>query len=610
MEGKNLNFNKNENGAKFTKNSILKHNKSYNGMKYIRNRPLEISKTAETEGTSNKNKSINAKTNLADLIKENESLQNQSKQDKKTINLLRQTINKLLGEQDRNIISNKLYDNGNTNILNKKIYQNNNLTYADIIINAENILEENTRLNKEIKELKKIKNENLELKNKYIDFEQTLNELIINNSDLEKKLEIKEKKILYLYHKLKDFQTFEEIKILNDSLNRKLQSKIEEVSELNKLIKEKEKEINDLKYMKYDNKLFILEQELTEYKLEQTKYSNEIIKLKSDLKNTKNKLEINTNLLNQSQTELKENRLNIEIYMNEYNNIKNEYNSLKNKNNKLNEDNQKLAQLNLKIKNELNEIKISYTKNKEELNNISNELNLVKNEKEKNEVYYLDKIKMIQKEKNYIEKNLNEIKDKFLFTKNFENALNTNDNNNNTNDDIKVECNELNKYNDKYLRKKYEIAINEINSYNKDNKKLVDLSKKLKNDLSIITEEKNFYINIINKLIEGKYIDSKYNNFVNLIKKSIENYLDIQNTNKIKYDLEQELIKYEKVLENLNKKINSEDIGKSYDINKNFYDVDDFSEIAKIQNQIISAKDKLNILYDNKNNIQKEIQKF
>ena len=191
MEGKNLNFNKNENGAKFTKNSILKHNKSYNGMKYIRNRPLEISKTAETEGTSNKNKSINAKSNLADLIKENESLQNKSKQDKKTINLLRQTINKLLGEQDRNIISNKLYDNGNTNILNKKIHQNNNLTYADIIINAENILEENARLNKEIKELKKIKNENLELKNKYIDFEQTLNELIINNSDLEKKIEIK-----------------------------------------------------------------------------------------------------------------------------------------------------------------------------------------------------------------------------------------------------------------------------------------------------------------------------------------------------------------------------------------------------------------------------------
>ena len=257
----------------------------------------------------------------------------------------------------------------------------------------------------------------------------------------------------------------------------------------------------------------------------------------------------------------------------------------------------------MKIKNELNEIKINHIKNKDELNNISNQLNQVKNDKEKNEIYYLDKIKMMQKEKNYIEKNLEELKNKFLFNTNLENALNNNLNNNINND-----INDI--YNDKYLRKKYEIAINEINSYNKDNKKLFDFSKKLKNDLSILTEQKNFYIDIINKLINGKYIDSKFDNFINIIKKSMENYLDIQNTNKIIFDSEQQLIKYENVLKNLNKKINSEDTGKSYDINKNFYDVDDFSEIAKIQNQIISAKDKLNILYQNKDDIQKEIEKF
>ena len=594
MEEKNLNFTKNENGSIFNRNTILKPNKSYNGIKYMRNRPLEISKTMEKENTSIKNKFLNTK-----------SYQNQNQEDKKTINLLRQTINNLVSDQNKNIISNQLYDNGSSNILNKKINPKNNMTYADIIINAENILEENTRLNQELMGLNKIKNENLDLKNKFMDIEQTLNELISNNKDLEKKLEIKENKILNLYEKLKDFQKFEEIKILNDSLNKKLQSKNEEISELNKLIKEKEKQINELKYMKYDNKLFILEQELNEYKLEQTKYINEIIKIKSELKTTKNKLDINTDLLHQSQKTLIDNRLNIETNTNKYNNLKNEYNSLKNTYSKLNEEKQRLEKQNTKIKNELNEMKIRYAKNKDELNNISNQLTQVKNDKEKNEVYYLDKIKMIQKEKNYIEKNLNEIKDKYTFTKNLENALN-----NNMENDVINDINNPNKYNEKYLKKKYELAINEINSYNKDNKKLFDFSKKLKNELSIVTEQKNFYIDIIHKLIEGKYIDEKYDKLINIIKNSIENYEDIQNTNKIKYELEQKLIKYENVLKNLNKKINSEDTGKSYDINKNFYDVDDFSEIAKIQNQIISAKDKLNILYENKNNIQKEIKEF
>ena len=592
MEGKNLNFTKNENGSIFNKNSILKHNKSYNGVKYKRNRPLEISKTTEKEDTLIKNKLLNTKSY-------------QNIDDKKTINLLRQTINNLFSEQDKNIISEQLCVNGSTNILNKKINQKNNMTYADIIINAERIMEENKRLNQELIDLNKIKKENSELKNKFIDVEQTLNALINNNTDLEKKLEIKEKKIFNLYDKLKDFQNFEEIKILNESLNEKLEIKTEEISKLYKILKEKENEINELKHMKYDNKLFILEQELNEHKLEQTKYINEIIKIKSELKATKNKLEINTNLLEQSQKTIIDNRSNIEYYMNKYNNLKNEFNSLKNTNNKLIEENQKLEKQNMKIKNELNEIKINHIKNKDELNNISNQLNQVKNDKEKNEIYYLDKIKMIQKEKNYIEKNLEELKNKFLFNTNLENALNNNLNNNINND-----INDICKYNDKYLRKKYEIAINEINSYNKDNKKLFDFSKKLKNDLSILTEQKNFYIDIINKLINGKYIDSKFDNFINMIKKSMENYLDIQNTNKIIFDSEQQLIKYENVLKNLNKKINSEDTGKSYDINKNFYDVDDFSEIAKIQNQIISAKDKLNILYENKNNIQKEIEKF
>ena len=491
----------------------------------------------------------------------------------------------------------------NINILTKKFFPKNNLTYADILLNAENIIEENNKIKLELSEFSKIKNENLELRNKLIENEETLNELISNNVDLEKKLEISENKISKLYEKLKEFQKFEEIKLINNSLNKSLKSKNEEIIQLNKILKEKEKQINDLKCMKYDDKLFVLEQKLNECKLEETKYINELIKIKSDLNNIKKKYEINTNLLEQSQKTIKENELNIENNINKYNNLKNEYNSLKNTNNKMNIENNNLKEKNSKIILELNECKEYYLKYKEELEEISNQLMKTKNEKEKNEIYYLDQISILQKEKNFIEKSLNEIKDKYIFTQNLENIIINNK-------DIKnIETNNSsNIYNEKYLKKKYEIAINEINSYNNDNKKLFALSKELKHEINEITEEKNFYIKIIKKLIEGKYIDSKYDKLINAVKKSIENYLDIQNMNKNKYVLEQKLIKYEKIMKNMNKRIESSETGKSYEINKNFYDVDDFSEIAKIQNQLMTINDKLNILYENKINIKKEIE--
>ena len=612
MEDKNLNFIKNGNGIKANKNLEINLNKSFKTMKFSipkRNVSQEICKNMENENSSEKNNDINRELNLANLIKANKSLQkelriakNKKEKDKKKIILLRNTINNFISEEDKNKITTQI--NTNSSILNKKILSKNNITYADLLINAENILEENSELNQEIRQLSKIKNENLELKNKLMDKEQAINEMISINIDLEKKLEIKENKISKLYEKLKDFQKFEEIKLLNESLSKKLKSRNEEIIELNKIIREREKNINDLKCMKYDEKLFIIEQELNEYKLEATKYINEIFKLKSDLKNTKNKLEINNDLLEQNQKIIKENEINTENNINKYNNLKNENNSLKNINNKIKEENNELKNKNIKIKIELNGIKEYYLKCKDELSNISNKLIKVNDEKEKNEIYYLDQISILQKEKNYIEKNMNEIKDKYIFNQNLKNILNKNT------EDINNEINISNKYNEKYLIKKYEIAINEINNYNKDNKKLLDLSKKLKNELNLVTEEKNFYIKIINKLIEGNYIDKKYYNFITTIKKSIENFLDIQSLNKNKCDLEQQLSKYEKIMKNMNKKINSEETGKSYEINKNFYNVDDFSDIAKIQNKLMIINDKLNGLYENKVNIKKEIDKF
>ena len=622
MEDKNLNLIINGYNLKINKNEEIKHNKSYNGMKIATNKinySPEICKNMEIEDSFEQNNiknnpDLNKESNLKTLIKANKTLQNELKneknkkqQDIKKINFLKHAINNLISEQDRNIINNQLNSNFYSNILNKKIFRNNNLTYADIIINAENILEENYKLKSELSIFTKVKNENFELKNKLMEKEQALNNLISNNIDLGKKLEISENKISKLYEKLKEFQKFEEIKLLNSSLNKNLKTKCDEIIELNKILREKEKQIIDLKNMKYDDKLFVVEQELNECKLEETKYINEIIKIKSDLSNTEKKLEMNSDLLEQSQKALKENRKNLETNKNKYNNIKSEYRSLKNTNNVINNENNELKKQISKMIKELKEYKEYYIKYKEELNNAKNELIKIKGEKEKEEIYYLDQIKILQKEKNYLEKNLNEIKNKYLFNKNLENLLNTNNKNSNEkNEDV----NNSKKYDEKFFQKKYEIAINEINSFNNDNKKLFDLSKKFKNEINILTEEKNFYLSIINKIIDKKYIDSKYDKFVNAIKKSIENNSDILNMNIIKYDLGQNLLKYEKIMKNMNKKIESKETGKSYEINKNFYNVDDFSEIARIQNQIITINDKLNTLYEIKTNIKKDIEMY
>ena len=607
MEDINLNLIINRYQSKKNTNNQLKLNKSYNGMKcYInkRNTSEEICKNNETEETTNKSKEntkLSLELKIKNFIKENKSLQNELKteknkkqQDYKKINLLKQTINNLISENDKNII-NAL----NSNLLNAN---NNNKTYADILISAENIFSENINLNNKLSEYSKIKDENLELKNKLIDKEQALNELISKNIFLEKKLEINENKISALYEKLKDFQKYEEMKFWNESLQKKLDNKNEENIELKKIIKEKEKMINELKEMKYDNKLFYYENELNEYKLKESKYINEMLKIKTELRNTKNKLEINSDLLQENQKIIKENKLNIEKYIIQYNDLKNEYNSLKNKNSEISVQNNELKEKNIIINQELNEFKINYNKYKKEIKDINNKLIQEKNEKETKEKYYLEQISIIQKEKNVIEKNYNEINEKYLFNKNMENIFNK------SNDD--KEINNKDKYDEKYFKKKYEIALNEIKNYNIDNKKLLDLIKKLKNDINLINEEKQFYINIINKLIKEKYIDSKYNNFINLIKNSIENYLDIQNLKQLKYDLQQRIIKYEKIIKNMNKKIDCEKIENSYEINKNCYDIDDFCEIAKIQNQLMNINDKLNILYENKIKIKKDFEQY
>ena len=542
------------------------------------------------------NNNINTpESQLKYLIKENKDLQNelkkeksQRKQDKKNMDILKRTINNLISQNKKDVI--------NTSSPNK--------TYADLLLSLGTLSNENNNLNKKINDLisdKKVeKNEFEQTKYKLINKEQEINDYMAKNEELNNKCQILESQAIRLTDNLRDFKQFEKIRALNESLEKELKIKNDENSNLKNYIKEKEQEINELKLMKYDERLLFLDQKFNEYKLKDQQNQIKIDKLNIELNEIKNRFNMTEKLLEERQNIIIESRTNIEDNIFKYNNLKNNYDSLNNIKEKTIMENNDLKLKNTQINNELIQFKSNYMKYKEELKNLSMQLMIIKNEKNKNEIYFLNQISLLQKEKNYIENEYNKIKQKY-------DNINTDFQKNNTNNEI----NSINdKYNTEMINKKYDLSLHEIKSYINDNKKLFDLSKKLKNDLNFALEEKEFYSNIINKILEGNYIDKTHFDFVTVINKSIENFMDIQHFQKLKYEMNTKLKNYESIIKNMNKKPDSTGTGKSYEINKNFYDVDDFSEIGKIQNQIIIINDKLNKLDEQKNKIMKEFVKY
>ena len=542
------------------------------------------------------NNNINTpESQLKYLIKENKDLQNelkkeksQRKQDKKNMDILKRTINNLISQNKKDVI--------NTSSPNK--------TYADLLLSLGTLSDENNNLNKKINDLisdKKVeKNEFEQTKYKLINKEQEINDYMAKNEELNNKCQILESQAIRLTDNLRDFKQFEKIRALNESLEKELKIKNDENSNLKNYIKEKDQEINELKLMKYDERLLFLDQKFNEYKLKDQQNQIKIDKLNIELNEIKNRFNMTEKLLEERQNIIIESRTNIEDNIFKYNNLKNNYDSLNNIKEKTILENNDLKLKNTQINNELIQFKSNYMKYKEELKNLSMQLMIIKNEKNKNEIYFLNQISLLQKEKNYIENEYNKIKQKY-------DNISTDFQKNNTNNEI----NSINdKYNTEMINQKYDLSLHEIKSYINDNKKLFDLSKKLKNDLNFALEEKEFYSNIINKILEGNYIDKTHFDFVTVINKSIENFMDIQHSQKLKYEMNTKLKNYESIIKNMNKKPDSTGTGKSYEINKNFYDVDDFSEIGKIQNQIIIINDKLNKLDEQKNKIMKEFVKY
>ena len=538
----------------------------------------------------------NPESQLKYLIKENKDLQTelkkekgQRKQDKKNMDILKRTINNLISQKSKDVIS--------TSSPQK--------TYADLLLSIGTLSDENNNLNKKINDLMNDKNDEKneyeKAKYKLINKEQEINDYMAKNEELNNKCQILESQAIRLTDNLKDFKQFEKIRALNESLEKELKIKNDENQSLKNSIKEKDQEINELKLMKYDERLLYLDQKFNEYKIKDQQNQIKIDKLNMELNDIKNKFNLTEKLLEERQNAIKESRTNIEDNIFKYNNLKNNYDSLNNIKEKTIMENNDLKLKNTQINNELIQFKSNYMKYKEELKNLSMQLMVIKNEKNKNEIYFLNQISLLQKEKNYIENEYNKIKQKY---DSINSNIDTNLQNNNNNNEIN------NKYQTEMINKKYDMSLNEIKNYISDNKKLFDLSKKLKIDLNFALEEKEFYLNIINKILEGNYIDNKHFDFITVINKSIENFMDIQHLQKLKYEMNSKLKNYESIIKNMNKKPDSTGTGKSYEINKNFYDVDDFSQIGKIQNQIIIINDKLNKLDEQKSKIMKEFVKY
>ena len=516
------------------------------------------------------------------LIKENIELQKKLKyenqlrnKDKNNIEILKRTINKLISDNNKNVI---------INIPNKE----NKKDYVDLLLSKEFLLDENNKLKENINELINEKNQTSIIKSKLNQKEKEIIDYIIKNEELNNKCESLEKQILILNEKLEKFKNFEEMKILYESLEKNLDIKNEENKKLILNLREKNKIINDLKLMKYDDKLFFLEQKLNEYKIKNEENQITLDKLNIELDDSKKQYELVSKLLKEKQEKLKENMINIEENLSKYTELKEKYDSFSVKKEKIILENNELKLQNSKINKELLEFKNNFIKYKEEVKNLNNQLIVIKDEKNKNEIYFLNQISLLQKEKNALEKQINKLREE-----NYNNNIINNENND-----------------EKFNKKKYDLALYEIKTYNNDIKKLFDLSKKLKNELNKTTKEKNFYSEIISKILNGNYIDNKYLKFIEIVKKNIEIFLDIQNLNQLKYDYSIKLQNYENIIKNMNKKIDTNEIENIYEINKNFYDVDDFSNIAKIQNQLFIINDKLNILDEKQRNILLEMNKY
>ena len=511
---------------------------------------IQNKRLSKNEGIklSNNNQNVNPKSDK-EIINE---LKNQQKEDKKQIELLKKTVNNLLPSKKRksNQMNNNIEQFTNVDqVIQIKQLQEENQKFKNEIINLQSQIksfqinltqitdinkekdEEVKYLSQQLENLKNVENENIELKNQIksvSEYTQMIKDLSLENESL------------------KDL--FNKAKIENSEY----QPKIDKL----------EKQVLELRNLKYDDKLLEYEKiiendnrKIGQQNFEIEKLVNEVNNLKTNNEN----LQLNSNIQMKETDELKA------IIDNLRSDLKTQEKSieiLEKEKAQYILENTNLNSKFEKMENENSNDKDNLKKYNDEVKNLNDKINLLQNEKNNNEIYFLNEIQILTKERNTLETQLN----KFIVEKH-----------------SKIPSS---KYED--IENKYDIALSQIKSYRNDNKKLFDLSKLQKEEILKIHQEIEYYQDIIQRII-------KYHVSNDDIKNIIYSLIDIYNNRK-KLILNQRILndkisKYNNFITDMNSKT----IEDRYNIisKNNYYSGKDFFELSNFQNELISINQQL-----------------
>ena len=353
-----------------------------------------------------------------------------------------------------------------------------------------------------------------------------------------------------------------DLSLENESLKDLFNKAKIENSEYQPKIEKLEKQVLELRNLKYDDKLLEYEKiiENDNRKIEQQNFEIEkLVNEVNNLKTNNENLQLNSNIQMKETDELKA------IIDNLRSDIKTQEKSieiLEKEKAQFILENTNLNSKFEKIENENSNDKDNLKKYNDEIKNLNDKINLLQNEKNNNEIYFLNEIQILTKERNTLETQLN----KFIVEKHSKTPST--------------------KYED--IENKYDIALSQIKSYRNDNKKLFDLSKLQKEEILKIHQEIEYYQDIIQRII-------KYHVSNDDIKNIIYSLIDIYNNRK-KLILNQRILndkisKYNNFITDMNSKT----IEDRYNIisKNNYYSGKDFFELSNFQNELISINQQL-----------------
>ena len=528
---------------------------------------IQNKRLSKNEGIklSNNNQNVNPKSDK-EIINE---LKNQQKEDKKQIELLKKTVNNLLPSKKRK-----------SNQMNNNIEQ---FTNVDQVIQIKQLQEENQKFKNEIINLQsQIKSFQINL-TQITDINKEKDEEVKYLSQQLEKLKNVEKENFELQNQIKSVseytQMIKDLSLENESLKDLFNKAKIENSEYQPKIEKLEKQVLELRNLKYDDKLLEYEKiiendnrKIGQQNFEIEKLVNEVNNLKTNNEN----LQLNSNIQMKETDELKA------IIDNLRSDIKTQEKSieiLEKEKAQFILENTNLNSKFEKIENENSNDKDNLKKYNDEIKNLNDKINLLQNEKNNNEIIFLNQIQILTKERNTLETQLN----KYLVEKN-----------------SKIPSG---KYED--IENKYDIALSQIKSYRNDNKKLFDLSKLQKEEILKIHQEIEYYQDIIQRII-------KYHVSNDDIKNIIYSLIDIYNNRK-KLILEQRILndkisKYNNFITDMNSKT----LEDRYTIipKNNYYSGKDFFELSNCQNELISINQKIFYLNEEERKLNNQLNQI